>query len=313
MSTPNVSVIIPVYNSEKYIEETLKSVFAQSYKDFEVIVVDDGSTDNTAKVLSGYKDKLIYIRKENEGISIARNTGIAHALGKYVAFIDHDDIWYPEKLGEQITLLEYNRNAHLCFSDAYLIDEKGKRNGRLFNICPPFKGMVFKQLLMGNFIPILTAVVRKEILKETGLFDPEYKMVEDWDFFIRVAKQYPVIFIDSPLAGYRVHTGSFSAKRDIMLKELISVIDNYAGLVDRNTMNRLKAKNRNFQFELGIAYLCKETGHHEGREYFLKRIKEARFYFSFYLGLALSYLPGCCANFIRRFFYSKNLHQSGIS
>ena len=267
MKTPKVSVIIPAYNSEQFIGQTLDSVFNQIYRDFEIIVVDDGSKDGTSEILSGYKDRLTYIRKGNEGLSVARNAGIAQAQGEYIAFIDHDDLWLPEKLKEQVALLESNQEAYLCFSDAYIIDQKGKRSGSLFAICPPHKGMVFLQLLKDNFIPVLTAVVRKEAFKEIGLFDPQYRIAADWDLFLRIAKQYPVAFINRPLAEYRVHAGSFSRSRDIALRESISIISRYLSSIDKGTAIALKIKEAKLQLYLWVEHLRQNMKNKAGNHF----------------------------------------------
>lgn len=307
MKTPKVSVIIPTYNSEQFIGETLDSVFNQNYQNFEVIVVDDGSCDGTDKVISGYKDRLTYIRKKNEGISIARNTAIAVARGEYIAFIDHDDIWVPEKLKEQIALLEDNKAIGLCFSDAYIIDEKGRRGSSLFKICPPYSGMVFKKLLKENFIPVPTAIVRKDIFKEVGLFNPQHRITEDWDLFLRISERYPVAFINRPLAGYRVHTGSFSQRRDLMLEEAIAIINKYITLVDKTAFKTLTWRRCRFQFALGMTYLHKGM-RKKARDYFLTRVKEKPFSFGFYLGVFMTYLPDSSIKFVGRISSSKALH-----
>src|SRR3990170_2838516 len=117
---PKVSVIIPTYNREKYIVETLQSVFAQTFTDYEVIVIDDGSTDNTADVLRPYLDRIVYIRKPNGGQGSARNVGIKVAKGEYIAFLDSDDLWMPEKLELQVKYLDNNKDAGLVFTD-YLV------------------------------------------------------------------------------------------------------------------------------------------------------------------------------------------------
>ena len=308
MKTPKVSVIIPVYNSKQFIGQTIDSVFNQEYQDFEVIIVDDGSCDGTEKVISKYKDRLTYIRKENEGISIARNTGIEQTRGEYIAFIDHDDIWLPEKLREQISLLDNNKEIRICFSDAYIIDEKGRRNGTLFKISPPYSGMVFRQLLEENFIPVITAVVKKEVFKGTGLFNPRYRIAEDWDFFLRVSKRYPVAFINRPLAEYRIHAGSFSRQRDIMLTEAISIMNKYTGSLDKTTARTVEMRKRKFQFNLGVIYL-QEGMRNKARDFFLAKVREEPFSFCFYLGLVVTFLPDSWIKFIGQTLSSKGLYD----
>ena len=156
---PKVSVIIPIYNAEKFISGTIESVIAQTYQDWEIIAVDDGSTDKTPEILTKYKKKLSsnlqVITQENSGVSIARNKGIPAARGEYIAFLDHDDLWTPEKLEKQVKLLDSNKELGLVYSDSYVIDECGNlekdtlissilsRNILRSNV---FRGNIFKEL-----------------------------------------------------------------------------------------------------------------------------------------------------------------------
>lgn len=308
VSRPKVSVVIPTYNSEQFIRQTIDSVFNQSYHDFEVIVVDDGSSDRIDRIISSYGSRLTYIRKKNEGISVARNTGIAQAQGEYIAFIDHDDIWLPEKLEEQMALLEDNKAIGLCFSDAYIISEGGERSRNLFKICPPHSGIVFKQLLQENFIPVLTVVVKKEVFKKIGLFNPHYKIAEDWDLFLRITKQYPVAFINRPLAEYRVHKRSFSRQRGLICLESIEIINKYIETVDKTTAKRLKMKKRNFRLEAGMVYLC--SGMKDvSRDYFLANVREEPLSFYYYTGLLVTYLPNIFIKLTKQILSSRRLNS----
>lgn len=307
VSKPKVSVIIPAYNSDRFIRETIDSVLNQTYRDFELIVVDDGSSDRTADIISSYKDRLIYIRKENEGISTARNRGIEIARGEYLAFIDHDDIWFPEFLEEVVAELDKNKEARLCFANTYVMDGEKKRTRTLFDICPPHKGMVFEKLVKGNFIPVITTVIRREVFEEVGLFDPRYRIAEDWDIFLKISKRYPITFIDRPLAEYRIHEASFSRQRDLMLTEFIDIIGKYISSVDKRTSRVLETIRRRAQFDLGIVYLNKSS-RSKSREYFLNSLKADPLSLYFYIGLIINYLPNRLIEFIWRILPSKGLH-----
>src|SRR3990172_11149387 len=129
---PKVSVIIPTFNCEEYIEETLSSVLFQTFTDFEVIVVDDGSTDNTIKVIKPYLDKISYIQKDNGGQGSARNLGISLAKGEYLAFLDSDDLWLPDKLSLQVGYMENNPNVSLTFTDAVAFEERKGHKEKIF-------------------------------------------------------------------------------------------------------------------------------------------------------------------------------------
>jgi len=307
MKTPKVSVIIPAFNSEQFIEETINSILKQTYKDFEIIVVDDGSKDGTPEVLEKYKDNLVYVRKKNEGISLARNQGIKRARGEYIAFIDHDDLWLPEKLRKQVALLESDKNIGLCYSDAYVIDENKKRNNRLFEISPPQSGMVRERLFKENFIPILTAVVRRSVIDKTGLFDPKYKIAEDWDFFLRVAKRYKIGFINEPLAEYRIHRGSFSRQKDLAVSEAISIIDTYINHVEKFENGILKRRKEWLQFDLGMVYLHKGMKK-KAREHFRLSIKKKPVSVLLSMGFLASFLPNTCVKILFRILSTKGLH-----
>ncbi|MCK4248925.1 MAG: glycosyltransferase family 2 protein, partial [Candidatus Omnitrophica bacterium] len=159
-----VSVIIPVYNSEKFIRETIESVLNQTYYDFEIITVDDGSTDKSADIINSFNDKRIsYVYQKNQGISGARNTAISESKGEYIALLDHDDLWLPQKLEKQIPLLENNDKVGLVYSDCYNVDVDEKVIVRSFEQAKPFRGRVLSHLFGTGFIPCLTAVMKKEV------------------------------------------------------------------------------------------------------------------------------------------------------
>jgi len=232
-----VSVIIPTYNAEKFISETIASVMTQTYPDWEIIAVDDGSIDRTPEILRKYAEKfpqkIRVIVQKNSGVSVARNTGIAASKGEYLAFLDHDDLWLPEKLERQVDLLDANKELGLVYSDSYIIDEKGELKGTFIhsimskNIirCEKFRGNIFNELFCVDFIPLLTVVVRKEVLKRVGNFDPKYKISEDYDLFLKIAQIYPVDFIDQPLAKYRMHSGGASKNLETRIKEDLQIME----------------------------------------------------------------------------------------
>ena len=203
---PKVSIIIPSYNSAQYIVETLQSVFAQTYKNYEIIVVDDGSIDNTKEVLRPYMGKITYIYKENGGPASARNVGIKHAQGEYIAFLDSDDTWLPEKLEKQVDYLKKHPEIGLVFTDCVRFDEKGLEEQRSKKY-PLFKeNYTMTDLFWGNFIPTLTVMTKREYLKEVGYFDenPKIQGSEDYDLWIRIAQEFKICYISQALAKYRV-------------------------------------------------------------------------------------------------------------
>lgn len=193
---PMVSVVIPTYNTAKYIGYTLDSVLNQTYKDFEIIVVNDGSTDNTIEVLKPYTEQIRYIYQKNGGRSKARNTGIQAANGKYIAFLDSDDLWTPAKLERQVEIMEENKEIDFLFGDKQRFADDGKiiissmfrEKGydESFFGDALFVREAYQKLLQSNFIPTGTVILKKECFDRTGLFDKAI-YAEDWEFWLRVA------------------------------------------------------------------------------------------------------------------------------
>ncbi|MBI4317895.1 MAG: glycosyltransferase [Chloroflexi bacterium] len=205
--TANVSVIIPVYNCERFIAEAVDSVLAQSFRDFELIVVDDGSTDRTAEVVKSYGPRLTYIYQTNQERSAARNAGIRRASGQYLAFLDADDIWLPQKLERQIEVFDRAPEIGLVHSWAYFIDGSSQRltfGTRNLAGSPEAGNRAFESLLFGNFIASPTPVIRAQCVRELGPFDESLVHVEDWDMWLRISARYPIAFVPEPLAGYRI-------------------------------------------------------------------------------------------------------------
>ena len=207
---PKVSVIIPTYNASKFIAETIKSVLAQTYRDSEVIVVDDGSTDNTAEIVRSFGNQVRYIYKKNGGPGSARNVGVKNANGEYLTFLDHDDLWLPEKLELQTQVLDSQPEIQMVYAEAYLgVDEPTKT---CFRFGKAYSGRIFDKLFVGNFIPNLTALVRRECLEKLGPFDETGRMLttDDYHMWLRLSAQFPVYCIDKPLARFRLHASNLS-------------------------------------------------------------------------------------------------------
>lgn len=288
---PEVSVIIPVYNAEKYIKRTIDSVLNQTYNDFEIIVIDDGSTDNSKKILDEYKDKVRYFYQNNSGVSSARNNAIKLSSGKYIALLDQDDLWYPQKLEIQINYLKEHPDTALLYSDCNYIDENDNINFRLFEKNKSYQGNVFKELIIDNFIPIPTVLIKKEVLEKVGLFLENYTFAEEHELYIRIAKDHKIGYIDEPLAGYRVHDSNLSKQIDRSIKEDISVKEDvlakYASEIEPYKNEVLK-KLAEYHYHLGIIY--RSAGHNKkARESFKISIKISLFSLKQIIFLFLSY------------------------
>jgi len=200
-----VSIIIPTYNRAKFIGGAIQSVLGQTYQDFEVIIIDDGSTDNTKEAVRRFKDSRIsyLVQKENRGTSMVKNIGIREAKGKYIAFLDDDDKWLPEKLEMQVSKLEKSStDTGFIYCGYKMLNKEGKI---LRKIQPKFKGEIYQNLLRRNFIALPTILVKKEIFQKTELFDEELKFGEDWDLFLRMAKLYKSDFVNDYLVDCYIY------------------------------------------------------------------------------------------------------------
>lgn len=211
--SPKVSVIIPAYNIAPFIEETLDSVFEQTFQDFEVIVVNDGSADTAAlkTALEPYFDKIIYAEQSNSGASKARNAAICLARGGLLAFLDGDDIWLPDFLASQINFLEKN-DFEMVYCDALIFGEPLYEN-RTFMQNAPSNGAVTTLKLLSAECSVITSgtVIRKAALEKFGLFDGEISRMEDFDLWFRLAKNGVRIgYQTKVLLKYRMHAGSIS-------------------------------------------------------------------------------------------------------
>jgi glycosyltransferase involved in cell wall biosynthesis len=194
---PTVSVVLPTFNRRGFLQQAVESVLAQTRPADELIVVDDGSTDDTADLLAGYGDRLMVIRQDNRGVSAARNAGIRRAKGAFVALLDSDDYWLPEKLEAQLSFFERHPDAMLCQTE-----ETWMRNGKRVN--PKnrhrkYSGMIFEKTLPLCLVSPSAVMIRKELFREVGLFDESLPACEDYDMWLRISWKYPVYLIDTPL------------------------------------------------------------------------------------------------------------------
>jgi glycosyltransferase involved in cell wall biosynthesis len=193
-----VSVIIPTYNRLPMVKEAVESVLIQDVEDLEVIVVDDGSTDGTSEEISQFGGRVKLLRNdENRGVSAARNKGILHSRGKYVAFLDSDDLWVKGKLRAQTVFLDDNPHYPLCYTDEIWI-RRGKRvNPKLKHA--KYSGWIFEKCLPLCTISPSSSMMRRTLFSRVGLFDEALPVCEDYDFWLRVALRYPVFFIPRKL------------------------------------------------------------------------------------------------------------------
>ena len=211
---PEVSVIIPTYNRAAMVVEAVESVLAQDMTGFELIIIDDGSTDETEESLSAYGSRLKYYQQENAGVSAARNRGIAFSAAPLISFLDSDDLWLPSKLQIQHTYMTENPEIHICQTE-----EIWWRNGRRVN---PKKhhqkpsGNIFRRSLELCLVSPSAVMIRRELFEKVGYFDEELPMAEDYDLWLRVAVEYPVKLLPESLVIKRGgHSDQLSARKGI--------------------------------------------------------------------------------------------------
>ena len=212
MTKPEISVVIPTYNRQHLVIEAVESVLAQTYSDFEIIVVDDGSTDDTAAKLRPYLDRLQYVVQQNRGVAAARNTGIRRAQGEFICFLDSDDLWEPGKLEAQLRFAKDHPEYALISTEirGFDADKKfvGQSKASMYEIR---NGLVSEHLLFGNWIQTSTVMVRGTCLDEVGWFDEDVgQFGEDWLLWMRVASKFPIYFLPEPLVLYRFHSGQLT-------------------------------------------------------------------------------------------------------
>jgi len=219
-----VSVVIPAYNAASTIEETLASVFRQTVPDVEVVVVDDGSTDQTASVLARYGDRIRVLNKVNEGRpAAARNAGVRAARGHYIAFLDADDLWAEEKLALQIAVLDQDPALGLVYTADTTIDARGTELS--VNPClPDARGRIYELLSVRNVMVGSSVMIRRQAFDEAGGFDEDLTSVENWDLWIRIARRWAIEYIDQPLTLYRVHEGNRSGNVELRRRNVFRVL-----------------------------------------------------------------------------------------
>jgi glycosyltransferase involved in cell wall biosynthesis len=213
-SQPLISVVVTCYNYGRYLKGCLDSILAQTYKNIEILVIDDGSTDNTAEVIKPFTElpNLRYIHQSNAGQARAKNVGIKNSIGDFVAFLDADDCWCPEKLEKQMTCFD-NPNVGVVYCRARYLDENNDEY--LYEMTStylqPRRGSVTQWLVYDNFVQFSSSVVRKECFDKFGTFDESLKMGIDWDLWLRISTYYEFDYVDERLFYYRMgHSGQMS-------------------------------------------------------------------------------------------------------
>ena len=218
-----VSVVIPTYNRAGLVGEALQSVLSQPLDDMEVLVVDDGSTDETQTVLARFTDPRVrVVHQANQGISGARNTGVRETSGEYIAMLDSDDRWRPNVLPRLVAALDAHPEAVLVYGRAQAMDAYGFPLPQMKGTVEMFPSRTLRSILYGDFVPIIAALVRRDALLRAGPFDPDVSGTEDWDMWIRLARLGGFVFLEDTLADFRQHTAQFTQSYGERLERLMA-------------------------------------------------------------------------------------------
>jgi glycosyltransferase involved in cell wall biosynthesis len=229
---PLVSIIIPVYNSAAYLEDALRSALEQDYENKEIIVVDDGSTDSTPTILRRFEDRVTILSQSNAGPGVARNRGLKHAKGTYIAFLDADDWWMPEKLRWQVEYLEQHPEVGAVYSRwiRWYPDAAGNFSYPSMSplvrcplIVPDDSGSIYTRLLFECCLLTSTVVLRGSVVKEVGLFNEALLRGQDYDYWLRLSRVSQIHKLDHELALYRIHEDNIAQKYPDRNYELIVV------------------------------------------------------------------------------------------
>lgn len=259
-SVPLVSVITTVYNAESFLEPTLRSLLTQTFTDFEAIVIDDGSTDGSADLverLAQNDPRIRLIRQVNQGHALATNRALAETRGALIAFLDHDDLWLPQKLQRQVERLEHDQQAGFVGCYSALLDAQLRCTGWRFGTHANgavYRRMRFCDLVGGGSVPL----VRREAIERVGFLDPapEVQGREDWEFWLRIARHFPYSMVQETLVGYVRRPSNYSADYQRMVRAGVAVLGKAAledSELDARTMEQARARDSFGIFCLSLA------------------------------------------------------------
>jgi glycosyltransferase involved in cell wall biosynthesis len=231
---PKVDIIIPAYNAARYLAAALASVEAQTFADWRIMLIDDGSTDNTAEVAAPFMERLgqrfKYIKQENQGLPAARNAAIRNSSSEYMALLDSDDIWLPDRLAESLRYLESHPSVGISHSSVAFVDETGKILQTFDTPQKHGEGMVAPYIYMRKLqLPCPTVTFRRSCIEKVGLFDETMRATEDRDLWFRIALHFEVGFVPKVLAHYRVSAASMSSDPNRMLQAQLRFIEKHYG------------------------------------------------------------------------------------
>ncbi|RMD86144.1 MAG: glycosyltransferase [Candidatus Dadabacteria bacterium] len=290
------SVVIPAYNAEEVIEDALNAVLAQTFKNYEVIVINDGSTDNTGAVIKQFMKsapemKFSFIEQKNLGIGAARNAGMKRANGEFAAFLDADDVWYEDKLERVYSVLKENPEIDLVCHDENLV-----HNGKVVrrNVYGPYT-TYYDLLFKGNCISTSATVVRKDKVIRAGLFSEDlgFNGVEDYELWLRLSKFSRFYYLHEVLGEYRVFGEGVTGDIERHTRNVFNVFEHHIGTLTEEELERyegdIRKRRANISFLAGWAYLKRNDFLNAGR-WFVKSIETDRTYLAAYAGYGITRL-----------------------
>jgi len=247
-----VSVILTAYNGEKYICEAIDSVLSQTYKDFEIIVIDDGSTDSTATKLKEYGDDIKYIYQNNSGTANALNKGIKNSIGDYIAFIDQDDVWISNKIEKQINYFQLNENVEIVGTNAYLIDSFGDKKNELMHFLQGnIVNVTFKDIFLQNRIIKSSVMCCKKSIEKIGLFDTELRSYTyDYYAWLVLSNDKNIKILNEPLIKYRWHDAQTVKNEEIMYEFSIKALKK----IENNFPDKFRSFRQEAKKKFGTFY-----------------------------------------------------------
>ena len=268
INAPFVSVVLPVWNRERSVARAIESVLQQTYREFELIVVDDGSTDATRRVVEGFGPQVRLLAQPHRGVYAARNLAVREARGELIAFIDSDDAWLPERLASQVPLMQ-REEVGLVFGDAiyFTTSEGGARRRRTssFRLAQPRRGRVAAALARSNFVPTITVLVRRRCLEESNGFSESAPLSADYLAWFRIALRYELDYVDTAVAEYTINPNGISFDLGTALAARIALFsDELARTSDGATRSLLRRLLFNLSLHLVLAAVrgrARKTAH----------------------------------------------------
>ncbi len=299
MSTPTVSVLIPSYNHERFLPHCMQSVFDQTYTDYEIVVVDDGSRDNSVQVLQSYGDRLRLYVQENRGTYPTLNRLVRESRGKYLAVLNSDDLWAPTKLEQQVAILDHKPEVGLVHTGGYFIDGEGTiqpGNPLGFEWPRTPSGNIIEALVRCNKIIASSVLIRRECFERLGGFREDLFGSGDWEMWFRVALHYDIAFIDEPLTMYRVHGGNASFQHRRVYEDDVKVRTETIHAHEADLWRRANSAQA-MRLALAHSYACLGTEYallgdrSSARRAYLRSLQLYPVRFKSLLRLILTFLP----------------------